>query len=91
VRVSYLVEDVAVLAALELEGAVVVQDHYVVQRDDGSFGGEGGQIVDDEAEVDGELVVWITENADYSEIVFRWFGLFLEALEYAADVDRLLS
>lgn len=40
--------------------------------------------------MDGELVVWIAEDADDFEIVLYGLGLLLEALENAANVDCLL-
>jgi hypothetical protein len=89
--VAELVQDVGLLAALQLQRPLVLHHSHPMHAHRRALLGEGLQFVHQEGEVDGDFQIRIAEHSSDTEVVLGSLGLLLEALEDAADVDRLLG
>lgn len=89
VLVAGFVENVGALGGLEAKGAIVLHADNVVQAHCAALLGKGGQLVDQQRELDEQIVVRIAEQSDNAEERLGDLRLLLEALEDAADVELL--
>lgn len=87
--VASFVEDVGFLGRLETHGAVVLNDLEVVKTHSAALLRKRGQLIDQQRELDGQLVIGVAEQSNNAEESLCEFGFLLEALEDATDVEYL--
>lgn len=87
--VAGFAEDVGALGRLEAKGALVLNAVNVVEAHCAALLRKGGQLIDQQGELDDQLVVRVAEQPDNTKERLGESRLLLEALEDAAYVELL--